>query len=466
MNSPLVTYTKLTEKNFTSPREHAVDTITIHCTAGNRNQTAKQIVDYFYNLDRSASCNYAVGGDGSIGLCVSEADRSWCSSSGVNDHRAITIETASDNVMPYECTPQALYALVRLCTDICQRYGKTRMVWSDNMATRVNHTGQGDKDMWMTVHRDYAKKACPGDYIYSRLEDLANMVNENLLATSKPEEEQSMAKTTNIDTSKLTKIAGKSVIPQSIMEQVFKDRKIDEFLDIIPVYYEAEEHYGIRADIALCQSLLETGNFKFTGRVPKSANNFGGLGAVDSVATAYAIFPNHFLGAVAEMQHLAAYALKEDVTKLFAGWVCVDPRYELVQKGCAEYVEWLGQKENPKGKGWATGKDYGYNIMKRYNEIVEKYMKAESEPVHIDIPDFLQKSDEVEDLTKRRDTKDVWYQINPSKINVFEKADATSRVLKTIERGKIKVTEEENGFGLTEYGWIQLMWCTYVEDAE
>lgn len=467
MNSPITNYTKLTEKNFTSPRDHEVDTITIHCTAGNRNSTAKQIVDYFYNLDRPASANYCIGGDGTIGVSVNESDRSWCSSSAANDHRAITIETASDNKAPYECTPQALYALVRLCTDICQRYGKTRMIWSDNMATRVNHTGQGAKDMWMTVHRDYARKSCPGDYIYSRLEDIANMVNENLLATSKIEEDLNMAKTTNIDTSKLTKLRDKSKIPQNIMEQVFKDKNLDEFLDIIQVYYEAEEHYGIRADIALVQSMLETNDFKYTGRVPRSSNNFGGLGAIDSDKQAYAIFPNHFLGAVAEMQHLYAYAdATADPEKVFPGWALVDPRFKYVTKGSAEYVEWLGQKENPNGKGWAAGKNYGINIMKKYNDIYNKYMTKEEKVAHLEIPEFLRKSDDVEDLTQRVDTPDYDVQINPTKINLFD--EPKGKIINTIKRGRVTIIEEQDGFGLLsdKSGWIQLCWVSYIANSE
>lgn len=465
MYSKLATYVRSTLNNHTKGREgKKITGVVIHCTAGNINATAKQMTDYFYDLTREASCNYVCCKDG-IGVVVEEENRSWCSSDRDVDMESITIEVASENKQPYRVLDETLNNLIDLLADICYRY-KLILKWSYDKNERINSLNGVN----MRCHRDYKAKACPGDYLYNLEEEIADKVNKKVVemsvATSENKEELNMAKTTNIDTSKLTKIAGKSVIPQSIMEQVFKDRKIEEFLNIIPVYYEAEEHYGIRADIALCQSLLETGNFKFTGRVPKSANNFGGLGAVDSDATAYAVFPNHFLGAVAEMQHLAAYALKEDVTKLFVSWVLVDPRYDLVQKGCAEYVEWLGQKENPKGKGWASGKNYGYNIMKRYDEIVEKYMKKESEPVHIDIPDFLQPTKDVEDLTKRRDTKDVWYQINPSKINVFAEADATSRVLKTIDRGRIKVTEEQNGFGLIEDGWVQLMWCSYIEDAE
>ena len=97
-NSPLATYTRIT-KNKTSPRNHAIDTITIHCIVGQ--WTAKQGCDYFATTDRQCSTNYVVGKDGSIGLSVDEKDRSWCSSNGTNDNRAITIEVASDTTRRY-----------------------------------------------------------------------------------------------------------------------------------------------------------------------------------------------------------------------------------------------------------------------------------------------------------------------------------------------------------------------------
>ena len=117
-NSPLVTYTNIT-KNKTSPREHAIDTITIHCIVGQ--WTAKQGCDYFATTDRECSANYVVGKDGSIGLSVEEKDRSWCSSDRANDHRAITIEVASDTSEPYAVRDKAFAALIDLVTDICKR---------------------------------------------------------------------------------------------------------------------------------------------------------------------------------------------------------------------------------------------------------------------------------------------------------------------------------------------------------
>ena len=176
-NSPLVTCTRLSP-NRTSPRNHAIDTVTIHCTAGQG--TARQILNmsHFtgYDPDDGTSCNYVVGKDGSIGLCVDEGDRSWCSSNGANDHRAITIEVSSESVSPYKVTEKALAALIDLLTDICGRNGIKSLVWSNSKADRVNHRGGCN----MTCHRDFAAKACPGDYLYAMEGDIAAAVNKRL----------------------------------------------------------------------------------------------------------------------------------------------------------------------------------------------------------------------------------------------------------------------------------------------
>lgn len=172
-NSPLATYTRIT-KNKTSPRNHAIDTITIHCIVGQ--WTAKQGCDYFATTDRQCSANYVVGTDGSIGLSVDEKDRSWCSSNGTNDNRAITIEVASDTTHPYAVTAKAYAALLDLVTDICKRNGIKKLIWSTNKNDRVNHRNGCN----MTVHRDFANKACPGEYLYSRHGEIAAEVNRRL----------------------------------------------------------------------------------------------------------------------------------------------------------------------------------------------------------------------------------------------------------------------------------------------
>lgn len=172
-NSSLVTYTNIT-KNKTSPRNHAIDTITIHCIVGQ--WTAKQGCDYFATTKNECSANYIVGKDGSIGLSVDEKDRSWCSSNRENDHRAITIEVASDTTHPYKVTDKAYAALIDLCVDICKRNNIKKLVWSESKSDRVNHRNGCN----MTVHRDFANKACPGEYLYERHGEIAKEVNKRL----------------------------------------------------------------------------------------------------------------------------------------------------------------------------------------------------------------------------------------------------------------------------------------------
>lgn len=176
-NSPLVTYTKISP-NKTSNRNNGIDTITIHCIVAQ--WTAKQGCDYFANTSAQSSANYVVGKDGSIGLAVEEKDRSWCTSSSYNDNRAVTIEVASDREHPYAVTDAALAALIELVADICKRNGIEKLIWSTNKSDRLNRVNGCN----MTVHRDYANKACPGEYLYSRHGYIADEVNKRLGANS------------------------------------------------------------------------------------------------------------------------------------------------------------------------------------------------------------------------------------------------------------------------------------------
>ena len=174
INSPLVTYTNLAPSNhITSPRKNKIDTITIHCYVGQ--VTAKQGCDYFATTDKKASCNYVVGKDGSIGLCVEEKNKSWCSSNAENDHRAITIEVACETKAPYAVTDSAYNALINLIADVCKRNGIKKLLWKADPAL----IGQTDKQN-MTVHRWFAKKACPGDYLFNKHTEIANLVNQKL----------------------------------------------------------------------------------------------------------------------------------------------------------------------------------------------------------------------------------------------------------------------------------------------
>lgn len=172
-NSPLVDYTRISP-NKNSPRNHKIDTITIHCVVGQC--TVETLGNIFAPTSRQASSNYGVGTDGKIGMYVEEKDRSWCSSNAANDNRAVTIEVASDAKHPYAVNDRAFAALLDLVTDICKRNGIKKLVWSTKKADRVNHKNGCN----MTVHRDYANKSCPGDYLYNRHGEIAAEVNRRL----------------------------------------------------------------------------------------------------------------------------------------------------------------------------------------------------------------------------------------------------------------------------------------------
>lgn len=171
-NSPLVDYIKISP-NKNSPRNHAIDTITIHCVVGQC--SVETIGNVFAPVSRQASSNYGIGPDGRIGMYVEEKDRSWCSSNAKNDNRAITIEVASDTTHPYAITDKAYKSLVELCADICKRNGIKELKWKADK----NLIGQVDKQN-MTVHRWFANKSCPGDYIYNRLGQIAAEVNRKI----------------------------------------------------------------------------------------------------------------------------------------------------------------------------------------------------------------------------------------------------------------------------------------------
>lgn len=179
-NSPLVSYVKLSP-NCTKPRNHAIDTITIHCMAGDL--SVETCGEVFASPSRDASSNYGIGSDGRIALYVEEENRSWCSSSGANDHRAVTIEVANTVAAhPWPISHEAYKSLIALLVDICQRNGIKKLLWQGDKSL----VGQVDKQN-MTVHRWFAAKACPGDYLYNLHGQIAQEVNRRLGAKEEPD---------------------------------------------------------------------------------------------------------------------------------------------------------------------------------------------------------------------------------------------------------------------------------------
>ena len=244
-NSSLVSYTKISP-NKTSPRNHAIDTITIHCYVGQA--SVESMGGWLCNPAAKASANYGIGVDGRIGMFVEEKDRSWCSSSSSNDNRAITIECASDKTDPYAINDKVYNSLIKLCADICKRNGIKELKWKADKSL----IGQVDKQN-MTVHRWFKNKACPGEYIYSRLGKIASEVNALLgsgSSTSTP--------TSGLQAKTLANLSEKEVV-EKIGPLCTKDQKTS----------------GIPAEVTMAQFILESGYGKTD--LAQNANNCFGM---------------------------------------------------------------------------------------------------------------------------------------------------------------------------------------------
>lgn len=181
-NSSMVSYTKLSP-NHSGQRIHCIDRITPHCVVGQC--SVETLGNIFLPTSRQASSNYGIGPDGRVGMYVEEKNRSWCSSSNANDQRAVTIECASDTMEPYAFKNVVYNRLVELCTDICKRNGKTKLLWLGDKAKTLNYSPKPD-EMVLTVHRWFASKSCPGNWMYARMGDLAKKVTAALGGDTKP----------------------------------------------------------------------------------------------------------------------------------------------------------------------------------------------------------------------------------------------------------------------------------------
>lgn len=188
-NSPLVSYTRLSPNN-SGTRTHAIDRITPHCVVGQC--SVETLGNIFADPAKQASSNYGIGPDGRVGMYVSESSRSWCSSNGENDNRAVTIECASDMTEPYAFNNTVYNRLIQLCADICKRNGKKKLLWLGSREKTLAYTPKAD-EMVLTVHRWFANKSCPGAWLMQRMGDLAAKVTAILNGGDTPEPEPTPA---------------------------------------------------------------------------------------------------------------------------------------------------------------------------------------------------------------------------------------------------------------------------------
>ena len=243
-NSPLVVYTKLSP-NHSGQRTHSIDRITPHCVVGQL--SAESICGCFTSPTRQASGNYGIGTDGRVSLCVEEKNRSWCSSSNANDQRAVTIECASDMNEPYAMNSAVYATLIKLCTDICKRNGKKKLLWLGNKEKTLNYTPAAD-EMVLTVHRWFANKSCPGNWLYNRLGELAATVTAALGGSSS------------------------SGMQATLLKNLTEAEAVAK---IGPLFTENQKQSGILACVSMAQFILESGYG--TSELAQNANNCFGM---------------------------------------------------------------------------------------------------------------------------------------------------------------------------------------------
>ena len=179
-NSSLVDYVQLSP-NHSGKRILEIDRITPHCVVGQC--SVESLGNLFLKTSRQGSSNYGIGVDGRVGMYVEEQNRSWCSSSNANDQRAVTIECASDTQHPYEMKPAVYNKLQLLCIDICKRHNKKKLLWFPERLEALSYSPKED-EMLLTVHRWFANRECPGEWLFSRLGELAANVTKSLSADS------------------------------------------------------------------------------------------------------------------------------------------------------------------------------------------------------------------------------------------------------------------------------------------
>lgn len=346
----LLTPYNFTDKNDTSRIKYVV----IHYVGALGDAEAN--CRYYASKYIGASAHYYVGFDGSVYQSVEDEDIAWhCGAKSyvhpeARNSNSIGIEMcvrkkdtksqgAEDKDWYFEdATVQAAAELTR---ELMKKYGVP--------ADRVIR------------HYDVTGKICPNPYVYNQGAHTWEEFKKLLEGQASDED----------DTSGYMKITGKAKATAEQMREYLQKvyPGTPETVSVLPELYLKEgSTENIRGDIAFAQSLLETGNFKFDDgtAVTFDQSNFCGMG-VTAKGEKGNSFDSPELGIRAQVQHLKAYANKAELKS-----ECVDPRFQYVERGCSPYVEWLGQKENPKGKGWASGEGYGKKILSILSKIMDK----------------------------------------------------------------------------------------------
>ena len=250
-NSSMVVYKKLSP-NHSGQRTHSIDRITPHCVVGQC--TAEGLGEWFEKQSTQASSNYGIDRDGRVALYVEEKNRSWCTSSNANDQRAITIECASDTTEPYAFRDVVYQTLIKLCIDICKRNGKNKLIWFGDKDKTLNYSPKSG-EMILTVHRWFANKSCPGNWMYARMGDLAEKVTKALQGSSD---------------------SGGGSTAKGTQASVLKNLSEADAIKKVGALFTADQKKsGILASVSLAQFILESGYGK--SELAQNANNIFGM---------------------------------------------------------------------------------------------------------------------------------------------------------------------------------------------
>ena len=189
-NSELATV-KILSPNCSSPRNHDIDTLTPHHAAGVLSLRA--LLEWFSKKSTKASCTYGIGSDGTIGQGVDEANRPWTTSSSANDNRAITFEICNSGWEKdgWPISDAAFESLVKLCIDICQRYGKKKLIYIKDRDKALAYEPKAD-EMKLTRHEWFVSTCCPGPGLGPKFEELAARATAALNNTEEEDEDMTV----------------------------------------------------------------------------------------------------------------------------------------------------------------------------------------------------------------------------------------------------------------------------------
>lgn len=219
--------------------------------------------------------------------------------------------------------------------------------------------------------KEYSKKEVQTDEV-----QMAEKENKNARTKIDKVEKEEAVQPTSTDG--FYPIMGKSDVTVDKMVTYFKENGgeypkdamkqggADSIETFCQMYYDEAVAEGVRPEVAFAQTMIETGWLQYGGDSTVEQFNFAGIGTTGGGVKGES-YPDVQTGIRAQIQHLKAYATEEELKQN-----CVDTRYDYVKKGCAPYVEWLGQKENPEGTGWATAERYGYSIVRVIRDLSEK----------------------------------------------------------------------------------------------